>query len=236
MKKLLCLSVLASICLLTGCTKNYKTVGEYEDAMKTVRDSHQSYTMEVKQDIASLNMYYKTFVKDNKWKTEISMNGGTSYASGMLYDGSELLQYSQGSPYAVINPASDMLKDDNKEAMELSMSMLNPSLSLLYWSDSLDYGNAVFGNNKETKNGYECRMIQYGDSKEVCVSDKLGVAVYVRLKNDKTGGDVTYNLVKIATNDIPDSEFGLPAGIKKMDMDQMLDDLERKMKSMKFDY
>lgn len=238
MKKVLSLCLLLSTCLLVGCTKNYKTVEEYETAMKEVKKANSNYTMEVRQELGSIGMTYKTHIKGDKWKTETSINGGASYYSTTLYDGNELLQYSQGSPYATINPASSMLKDfDSEEEKVMSLAMVNPPINLVYWENSFSYSDSkrTFGNTKENKNGFECRMV-IGNNEESCVSDKYGVAVYRKLKGHDNSGDIVYNLIKIDTAEIPDSEFELPAGVKKMDFDSMLQDLDRKMKSMKFDY
>ena len=110
MKKIYFISALICLFMLTGCTKNYKTVEDYSKAMDTVKSKNTSYTIEAKQNIGNTEFYYKSFIKGEKWKTELSMNGGSSYMTTTLYDGVDLLSYSQGSPYAMINPVMDVIK------------------------------------------------------------------------------------------------------------------------------
>ena len=232
MKKLLL--ACTAIMLLTGCTKNYKTVDEYETAMKAVRDSQPAYTIEVKQGTSIAELYYKNTTKGNKWKTEMSMNGGKSYMTTMLYDGSELLQYSANSPYAVSNPALDA--SDDEETKNSMLEMLNPVSPVFSWKDGYSMFAALsdseqtaeFTNNKANMNGFDCRMIKFGEDREACVSDKYGIAVYEKMKyEDPRRGteEITFNVVKIDTADVPDSSFELPKGIEKMDFDKMLNNL-----------
>lgn len=238
MKKILCLGLVASICLLTGCTKNYKTVSEYETAMQTVKKQHQNLTIEAKQSVGAIDLYYKTQTKGNKWKTQISMNNGGSYMSTILFDGNDLLTYSQGSPYAVTNPVLDMMSDDDQETKEAAIRMQNPTSPLLNWQNGFGLlsmgtlsGNTEFVNNKDKKNGFDCRLIKIGEQEEACVSDKYGFAVYHKINSEK--GDVIIDLVKVETTDIPESEFELPQGVSKMNIDQMLENLTRQIESIK---
>lgn len=238
MKKVLCLCVMASMCLLTGCTKNYKTVAEYETAMKSVLEQNKSLTIEATQNVGLIEMYYKTQVKGKKWKTKVSMNKGASYATAMLYDGNELLSYSQGSPYAVTNPAIDMLKNSTPEVIESTINMQNPTNALINWQDGFGLysigtidDKSEFIDNKANKNGFDCRLIKIGEDEEACVSDKYGIAVYHKIHTSK--GDVEINLAKVNTTDIADAEFELPNGVTKMNLDQMLDNLTKQIDSMK---
>ncbi len=247
MKKLgMMVFLLAGVVMLSGCTKTYKTVDEYETAIKEVTAKIPAYTIEAKQNVNGAELYYKTFVKGDKWKSEISMNGGSSYMAAILYDGTDLLSYSQGSPYALKNPMLDMLKDMDSETVKAAINSQNPTGPLFYWREGLalaallpaeeDGSGAQFENQKSNMNGFDCRLIKFDDSREACVSDKYGIAVYHKLvapnpKNPAEKQEVALNLVKIDTTDIPDSTFDLPSGVKKADFDTMMNDMAQKMKS-----
>ena len=250
MKKMrVALLMMASVLVFSGCTKTYKTVDEYETAMKTVAAKIPAYTVEVKQVANNGNLYFKTYIKGDKWKTEMSMNEGSSYAAGMLYDGVDLLSYSQGSPYAVKNPMLEIVKKEaDSETLKAIINTQNPTGGLFYWRDGIalaaldepigDSKNAEFTNQKAKMNGFDCRMIKFGDTREACVSDKYGIAVYHKLTtpNPQKPGvtdELTLNLVKIDTNDIPDSTFELPSGVKKADLDTMLNNMSKMMQSYK---
>lgn len=241
MKKIYFISALACLLVLTGCTKNYKTVDEYSNAMKIVKDGNSSYTIEAKQNIGNIELYYKSYIKGDKWKTETSMNGGRSYMFTTQYDGVDLLTYSQGSPYATINPAMDMIKDEDSETKSMTINSQNPVYPLFNWKNGfyifsmMETETPVFLNNKDNKNGFECRLIKFSDEREACISDKYGIAVYQKIIADdiKHPGQkqkTTINLVKIDTSDIDDSTFELPSGVKKMDMDAMLDNISKMFK------
>lgn len=238
MKKILCLGLVISICLLTGCTKNYKSVSEYETAMQTIKKQHKAMTIEAKQIVGAMELYYKTQTKGNKWKTQISMNNGGSYMSTMLYNGDELLSYSQGSPYAVTNPILDIMSNDNQEEKDYAIKMQNPTNPLLNWQDGfglLSLGtlgeNTEFVNNKDNRNSFDCRLIKLGDKEEACISDKYGIAVYHKITSEK--GEMIIDLVKVETTDIPESEFELPQGVRKMNLDQMLQSMTKQIESVK---
>ena len=238
--------LLASVVMLSGCTKTYKTIDEYESAMKDVSAKIPAYTIEAKQNVDGTELYYKTYLKGEKWKSEFSMNGGSSYVGAVLYDGTDLLSYSQGSPYALKNPMLDMLKDMDSETVKAAINSQNPTGPLFYWREGLalaallpaeeDNSGAQFENQKSNMNGFDCRLIKFDDSREACVSDKYGIAVYHKLvapnpKNPAEKQEVALNLVKVDTADIPDSTFDLPSGVKKADFDTMMNDMAQKMKS-----
>lgn len=242
MKKIYFISALACIFMLTGCTKNYKTVEEYSNAMQTVKNGISSYTIEARQNVGNIELYYRSFIKGDKWKTETSMNGGSSYMSTTQYDGVDLLTYSQGSPYAMINPAMDMIKDEDAETKMITINSQNPVYPLLNWKNGFNIfsmpetENPVFLNNKDNKNGFECRLIKFSDEREACIIDKYGIAAYQKMivddiKHPGQKQETTINLVKIDTSDIDNSTFELPSGVKKMDMDAMLDNISKMFKN-----
>ena len=240
--------LLASVVMLSGCTKTYKTIDEYESAMKDVSAKIPAYTIEAKQNVDGTELYYKTYLKGEKWKSEFSMNGGSSYVGAVLYDGTDLLSYSSGSPYALKNPMLDMVKKDmDSETLKAVINTQNPTGSLFYWREGLalasmlpadDKGSSgQFENQKAKMNGFDCRMIKFDDSREACVSDKYGIAVYHKLSapNPQKRGvtsEVVTNLVKVDISDIPDSTFDLPSGVQKADMETMMKEMTKRMKSM----
>lgn len=235
--------VIASVLLLTGCgIKKYKTVEDYKKAMFAVQNLQRGFTYEVSAEMSgevNSNLYYKTIVKDNKWKTGLSMNGGSSYYNGMIYDGKDLIQYSAKSPYAMKNPAMDIMKDYSSDSDEVRsmFATIAPSLQLLYWDCNL-YGismqDAKFVDNKAKMNGYKCRLIKFGDVAEACVSDELGMAVYYKtsITDEKLSQTAILNLVKFNKDEVTDADLALPAGVKLMDLDQMMQELSNSLKSM----
>lgn len=232
MRKLFFLSMLtsvalASVCLLPGCADDYKMLKEYENAMKQIKESYKTCALEIKYENFGVS-YFKVIMKDNKWKEEKFTEGDNSYTEGVLYDGKELLKYSPGIPYAMINPVFDL---DNDE-YEVSSYMPESAEPLLLWYKPATVTlNTVklksFDTKKEIRNGFECRMIRYDNLEEICVSDEYGIAVYRKLKT--VLGDIIYNLIKIDTSDIDDSEFQLPNGMKKLDYDSYMNELQKQM-------
>lgn len=234
-----------SAVIFSGCTKTYKTVEDYDTAMKTVRSKIPAYTIEAKHELQGASLYYKSYVKGNKWKTEMSLNGGNSYLSTILYDGTDLLSYTLGSPYAMKNPAIDVMgKEMDEESLRSVIDMQNPTSALFTWHDGYPIMAALpadaepkaeFENQKANVNGFDCRMIKFGTDREACVSDKYGIAVYHKLKlqEPKAGQDeISINLVKVDTSDIPDATFELPDGVKKADMNTMLQEMSNNLENM----
>ncbi len=228
--------LLAGVVMLSGCTKTYKTVDEYESAMKSVFAKIPAYTIEVKQNVNGRDLYYRTYLKGDKWKTEASIDGGNSYTATILYDGADLVAYPQGSPYAVKNPMIEMIKNKDKETVKAVIDTQNHTSPLFYWREGWaaaslqtpgdNNSNAKFENQKANINGFDCRMIKFENSREACVSDKYGIAVYHKLSvpmPQKPGENlnVILNLVKIDTTDIPESTFELPSGMKKIDINTL---------------
>lgn len=241
MKKLALL--LLPVLLLSGCTKNYKTVEEYESEMQAVRKAN-SYIVEIKQQTPMAELYYKSYVKGDKWKTELSMNNGASYMTTVLYDGVDLLSYSSGTPYAVVNPAMEMVDDEDPEYKVALINSQNPVNPIFHWYDDFSFvsnltsapNKGVFEDNKANKNGFDCRMIKFSEDREACVSDKYGIAVYYKIKfeDPRKPGEIQetiFNLVKIEESEILDSEFELPQGVKKMSLEGMLDHMDKMLEN-----
>lgn len=248
MKKVLLLTIVSCMFLFTACTKNYKTVAEYETAMKTVASKQTDYTIEAKQTVGTVELYYKSYITKDKWKVELSMNGGSSYLSTILYDGNDLMTYSAGSSYAMINPMMDSIDMDDAEMAKSVVNSQNPVYQLINWSGTSafmaepeDISRAEFVNNKDNKNGFDCRLIKFGEDREACVSDEYGIAVYHKLvtndlKHPSNTMTTELNLVKIDKSPISDSVFDLPTGVKKTSMDDMFKNMDRMLDSMKSNY
>ena len=88
-----------------------------------------------------------------------------------------------------------------------------------------------FVNNNEKMNGFDCRFIKYSDNYEACVSDKLGIAVYVKTKayNSYISKiiETTTNLIKADTTELPDSTFVLPSDKQITTKDKILKEMSK---------
>jgi outer membrane lipoprotein-sorting protein len=238
MKKLL-LSI-SLVLFLTGCTKNYNSVDEYQAEMEKVKTANKSYTIEAKFSTYEGNGYFRSKFKGDKWKSELSMNDGLRYLETTIFDGKEILKYKLDSKIAVTIPGF------NSEDTDFN-SLINPTHSLYEWEKDmfgldLDKSKKVeFLNQKEIKNNFPCRMIKYsyqtGGTKEVCVSDKYGIAVYSKqvFKNPQPGKEdivSELNAVKISTDELNDTEFQLPEDVKKMNFEQLMNELNSSLGKM----
>ena len=100
---------------------------------------------------------------------------------------------------------------------------------MINWEELYDknfIGTSEFVNNKDNRNGFDCRLIKLDDSSEICVSDELGISVYQHFFVDdpKNKGDkfeMTFDLVNVDTSELTDDTFRLPNGIKKMSVGNM---------------
>ena len=248
-------------CLLCGCTKNYKSVDEYAAEMAKVRGSYPAYTIDMSMVENGTNTKIKTYTKGNKWKADTSVSG-LGGSSTMLYDGKDVVVYTSLSKEALITPIREAGLTDSD--VNMAASLMNPAALLINWSGE-GYNSSMFsdaGKQNETsdseskidafsikgvftdkkekavKNGYDCRLIKFDNpaiKREVCVNDKLGIAVSSSIKFGKY--DRVFTLNSVSTDDIDDSVFNLPNGMKKMTMDEYmkkqqakLDKLQRKMK------
>lgn len=221
--------ICAAALLLSGCTRNYKTVDEYETAMENVRNSHESYTIEMKQSLPIAEFYYKIYIKGDKWKTEVSMNGGKSFINSSLYNGKTLVDFADGSEYAVESPMFEALRNANLDKYKAAIDSNNPASPLFYWKD----GAAIKASDKKDepqflsnfvrKNGFTCRMIKFDNDRTACINDKYGIAVYQKVDEN------IINVQKIDTSDIPDSTFELPKNVKIVSMDKMLEITKKQM-------
>lgn len=228
MKKILVMSLLVSLCLLTGCSKKYDSVESYAEAMKQVQQSHKSIKMEVQNLSWMADSYVKSFFKDGKWRADQSMNGGRTYFRTVLYDGKDIVSYTNNAKWATL-----ISTPKNEKDLEMMTSINNVASKLLDWNNpnclcSLQEIKPVFANEKDKRNGFPCRLIKYGDNYEACVSDKLGFAVYVKSRfaglEDK---ETVYNLVSVETDTVQDAEVLLPEGLKKITLENMLKEFSK---------
>lgn len=252
LKKFYVLSFIIALFFTAGCTKNYKTVDEYIDAMQQQKAKYNNMytidaTVQSKEPGKITEGYYRTNIKNGKWKLDSSEDEGETFSSTMLFDGKEVLIYSADSPYAMVSPISMMInleKDPKKK--EFLVNIQNPLIMLVNWEQDFDIEPkeapaGEFINNKDTRNGFTCRMIQFGSGKEVCVDDKTGIAVYLHMSfNDNTNkhskrrfGEITINLKHFDTSDIPDTTFELPKDKKKMSFESLLQDMTKSFKNLK---
>ena len=221
MKKFLVLAI-AVACFASGCTKKYnsreehikgiktveqvkkyKNVEEYAKAMKAVQQVQKSYTLEAKVH-NSWDSYYKAYIKKNLWKYVITTELSRNHSETVLYDGNKTVSYEEGS---------------SKRATETKLQ--NISKKLLDWDVPncfYNLGNHQFEfvNHNANMNGYDCRLIKYGNNYEFCVNDELGIAVYSKIKYKTRSGtnEIITNLLKADTKELPDSIFVLPSDKK----------------------
>ena len=228
MKKFMILGLLSSTILLAGCTKKYDSVENYAEAMKAVQQSHKSIKMEVQSLSWMADSYAKSFFKDNKWRADQSMNGGRTYFRTVLYDGTDIVSYTNNTKFATL-----ISTPKNEEELNLMTSVNNIAAKLLDWNNPTCLCSAQnikpeFVNEKDNKNGFPCRLIKYGNDYEACISDKLGFAVYVKSRfaglEDK---ETVYNLVSVETDTVQDAEVLLPEGLKKITLENMLKEFSK---------
>lgn len=234
-KNFLCLIILC-LCLVTGCTKNYKTVQEYSDEMTALRKQLGDYTIEAVITTDDAETYVKSYIKDPKWKTETSKNNGKSYQDGILYDGKEVYSYSKKENLAMAIPFKQMIaKEKNVDAKttDLVMKYINPTGFVYDWTTgatNLD-NDLKFGDKNVVKNEFKCRMIlSKTDDSSICVSDKYGVAVYAKIKDPKKDSYIEFNVKKIENNPLTENDLNLPAGMKKFSMAQLFQNMANMMK------
>lgn len=242
MKKIVLLLSLTVI--FSGCTKQYSSIDKYNEDMQTVRNSFPAYTLEVSQTIPNYNLKYKSYVKDDKWVTEVSKDNGVSNFVTLVSSGKDLCYYSKDSEFAILLPVEKLLIDKTRENKSDKIWMLNPIANLFYWTDGrgifdslnliandvdtnrkkYDVGTsqAKISKNLTKMNGFDCRMITFGNNefgREACISEKYGIAVYSKLKtkNSKNNSiEITTNVTSIDVNDIPNSLVNLPKDKSKI--------------------
>lgn len=234
------LLILPLVLILTGCT-NYSNVADYSVAMQQVRKNKPAYNIEASLKAANGNSkYYKAYIKGDKWKVfESQDNGKTFIKDTMLYDGKHVYGYSDDKKMAVIMDFDNALpglfssSEESKEMMNLMAKFMNPMYILFDWH--LDIDNPQVSNCKmwkfsgiNYKNNHFCRSIKYNDQFELCVSDKYGISVYSKIKSKKNG-EVEFNVKKIKTSYISNSEFELPAGTEVQSLSNMFNQLKEVM-------
>lgn len=57
--KMLCLLLIISTFIVTGCTKNYKTVEDYNTDLELVKKNNSNLTIEAKQHFNNIELYYR---------------------------------------------------------------------------------------------------------------------------------------------------------------------------------
>lgn len=236
MKKKIILTLMLCACLFTGCTKKYNTVDEYAKAMNEVRKNLGDYTIETIISTNNTENYSKSYLKNEKWKTEISKNNGKTFDDGILYDGKEVYSYSKSQKIAMSIPFRQMfskLGADNKTAYETVMKMINPVGILFYWgSDELkckDCSLWEFGRVTK-KNNFKCRILRHKDGGEICVSDKYGIAVYAKISTPQKG-ESEFNVKKINNSYLSDVDLDLPSDVKQMSIADLFQDMANMMKT-----
>ena len=204
MKKLL--PIIVILCFV-GCAKKYKSVEEYANAMRAVQQSHKSYTLEMKQLTPFADSYLRVYKKNNLWKNQLSTTTGRTFIYNTLFDGVDVFGYGDDTTWATI------LTSDEMKGNDISRDLFNwdrPKFGL----PDMQNNEPQFINHNDKKNGFDCRLIKYGDFYEVCVSDTLGIAVYIKVRLGKDI-EIEQDVVKIDTSELPDSTFVLPSDKQK---------------------
>lgn len=205
---------IAAVCLATGCTKEYDSVEEYAKDMKAVQQAQKSYALEF-ETLSLSDMYYQSYIKKDLWKYSMSSNHGKNYMFTVLNDGKNTVMYNNSSKWAnetkMGNIASELLDWDKPNSFYV-----------------LSGNKFEFVDNNAKMNGFNCRLIKYGDNYEACINDKLGIAVYLKIKYKNTYLETVENitnLLKADTKELPDSTFVLPS-------DKQIVTLQDKLKQM----
>lgn len=239
MKKLsVLLLVISTSFLFTGCLKTYKTVDDYNTAMLEVQKNHPSYTLEVKKTI-NVNkpdeIYFKSYKKGNKWKAEATLKGQKEIYQILLNDGTDIYSYTPGGKFAIALPKIKD-KDFGVDLQKIS----NPIYGLFDWKSPdpilKDDSAPVFVNEKDSKNGFQCRLISFGEHKEICVNDEYGIAVYEKTQFlDKKGNKSEFitDVISIDTSEINDDTFMFPEGVQKMSLDTILSGMKSAFQNLK---
>ncbi len=205
---------IAVVCLVSGCTKKYDSVEEYAKDMKAVQQAQKSYALEF-ETLSLSDMYYQSYTKKDLWKYSWSSNRGKNYTFTVLNDGKNTVMYNAPSKWAT------------------ETKMGNIASELFDWDKpncfyGLGDNKFEFVNNNAKMNGFDCRLIKYGDNYEACVNDKLGIAVYLKIMYKNAYSEIvekTTNLLKADTKELPDSTFVLPR-------DKQIVSLQEKLKQM----
>ena len=232
MKKLMIISMLVSALILCGCAKKYDSVSDYATAMNEVRTKTGDITVEVSQNAEKKQSNMTCYLKGNKWNTIIE-------DGGLMFDGNDVYAYSNKNMYAIKMPFKEMWeKNKNNPNAPKSLDVLykfsNPVGPLIYWdeifvTDDKHNSGLVFAGNDE-KNGITCRMIKNSQNEEACISDKYGVAVYMKIVNPKNNDIVETNVKSIKTGNIAEENINLPEGMKKVAMADLLQSFANMMK------
>lgn len=197
----------------------------YYSALKDVQNKN-SYFLKLQTKTSAMKYDYDVYVKKNKFKAIFYNDfGGIKQISTMLCDGNSVYSYVNGKEYAI-----SIYKDDLDKT---KLAILNPAISLFDFETNLiaiDYDTALEAkiiNNNDNKNGFSCRLLQYGNNREVCVSNEYGIAVYEKYIDLIHKTEVINNVLSIKTDEIQDSFFELPKGMEIKTMDGIIKDIKK---------
>lgn len=209
-KLLLCCGILGI--LLTGCTKNYSSVEDYVQDMKTNRAKYNVFFFEANKATIDGNVYSRTMLEGAKYRTDLSTDAGYTYSSSVLYDGKDLYEYVEGEDSTSVTSNIDA----NTAFQE------NPYSPVFNWWEDIETGKvkAKFIDNIYFQSAYECRLIEFSDGREVCVADKYGIAVYYKQEPLSQGYLRQGTIIDVLNIDdntqVPPNLFELPENIKRV--------------------
>ena len=193
MKKII---FLLFVCILfTACTNR----NNYIDNLYNKRGNNISYIINVKSPNKNNEyIYFKSYIKGDKWKTILSYNGNTE--SIYTYNGGDkLYNYNMRTNKLKQSPVPDDLRHDNA---------LNLVAPIVYWKKPVGMSELdsqpMLVKTSETINKQKCSMIKFGKYREACISNETGLAVYHKFQNQ------IFYLEDAKLTDISDKIFDEP--------------------------
>lgn len=173
------------------------------------------------------------YIKGNKARVEVKPKFLDSRNTTTIYNGENVYQYENGKNEAVL--VTQGINDALEEILQLTpaYSLLNFKPGVLEKNKSNSLKDPVIINSNDSKNGFKCRLIKFGDKREICVSDEYKIAVYEKYKNELLGEVVEKNVYSIYTGPISNFEFELPKEMKIKKLDEVVNELDKTIQSIK---
>ncbi len=217
MKKVfLFIFILGVAIIFSGCKKKYETASEFYAYSKALREAPDvAYVFDVQLENARGKSPYKVYTKNGQLRVEtVDLASYTEYSALFLKDSTTKVLYDPIMRNARI-------LSDKREMQEY-----NPIEFMLNWGNSdKEYINEIFKLGKmTTKNEIPCRMMyninlnDKNNSFEFCVSEELGVAIYLYIPCSTRGADgkkydcsTRAEIFNIKQEDVPDMMFALPS-------------------------
>ena len=217
MKIKLLLSLLLISIITTACnsnnptTKHYSSVDEYEKDMINVQATYPAFKFTTNKNVNEKLFKIVCYIKGNKIRDDMIISPHTNQLAITTYNGKKTFLIDKIATVTI-----------SKKEIPVWPKELFVSHTLTKWNapETLQgVESKKFTNTNANFNGIPCRMIEYiyknGNTAEVCVNDKYGVAIYHNFKGYRTlNGRVekkpyqgTIEVTKIESNNLDDSIF-----------------------------